>query len=71
MERDAELERLAVAIGRVESGDGAFVLVEGAAGIGKSRLLAAGRERADDAGVRVLRARGGEFERGSLIGRDS
>jgi DNA-binding CsgD family transcriptional regulator len=39
------------------------VLVEGPAGIGKSRLLAAARALADDSAVRVLAARGGELER--------
>jgi DNA-binding CsgD family transcriptional regulator len=39
------------------------VVVEGPAGIGKSRLLAAACEEAGRAGMRVLRARGAELER--------
>ena len=39
------------------------MLVEGAPGIGKSRLLGAACETADSLGLHVLRARGGELER--------
>jgi DNA-binding CsgD family transcriptional regulator len=39
------------------------VLVEGPAGIGKSRLLAAARALADERGLLVVAARGGELER--------
>ena len=38
-------------------------MVEGAAGIGKTSLLAAVRERAVGEGIRVLAARGSELER--------
>ena len=54
------LEGLIDAAGRGES---AVVLVEGRAGIGKSRLIAAARERAADAGLRTLAARGTDLER--------
>jgi tetratricopeptide (TPR) repeat protein len=62
LERGGELEQLAARIGRVASGEGGSVIVEGPAGIGKSRLLAealgrAGRE------LRVLSARGTQLER--------
>ena len=40
-----------------------LVLIEGPAGIGKTVLLRAARRRAEDAGFRVLAARGGELER--------
>ena len=39
------------------------MLVEGPAGIGKTRLLAAGRDLASERGVRTLMARGSELER--------
>jgi DNA-binding CsgD family transcriptional regulator len=44
------------------SGGGRFVVIEGSAGIGKTRLLAEARAIAGAAGMRVLAARGGEFE---------
>jgi AAA ATPase domain len=44
------------------SGGGRFVVIEGTAGIGKTRLLAEGRAIAGSAGMRVLAARGGELE---------
>src|SRR5215213_10290540 len=40
-----------------------LALVDGPAGIGKSRLLAATRKAAQRAGFRVLAARGSDFER--------
>nr|MDQ3642213.1 AAA family ATPase [Actinomycetota bacterium] len=68
VEREAETSYLARAIDGAYSGAGAFVLVEGPAGIGKSRLLEAGRAAAEERGVRVLRARGGELERDFAYG---
>src|SRR5262245_66281655 len=41
----------------------AVALVQGPAGIGKTRLLVETRERAGSEGFRVLSARGGELER--------
>ncbi len=63
VEREAEVERLERAVAQALSGDGAVVVVEGAAGIGKSRLLEAGRSIAEQRGLETLRARGGELER--------
>ena len=40
-----------------------MALVEGPAGIGKTRLLAEARVRGQEAGARVLFARAGELER--------
>jgi hypothetical protein len=63
LERDSEIDALEAAIAAVTAGDAGVVLVEGPAGIGKSRLLAEARREAGAAGVRVLLARGGELER--------
>jgi predicted ATPase len=61
VERETELEALERRLASACEGWGGAVVVEGAAGIGKSSLLAAAREAAGD--LRVLSARGGEFER--------
>jgi DNA-binding CsgD family transcriptional regulator len=63
LERDRELESLRVALADAVNGEGRLALVEGPAGIGKSRLLAELRAAAQDEGVRVLAARGSELER--------
>jgi DNA-binding CsgD family transcriptional regulator len=63
LERERELEALDAAVGVARDGTAGIVLVEGPAGIGKSRLLAAARMLADARGVRVLAARGSELER--------
>jgi DNA-binding CsgD family transcriptional regulator len=63
LERERELEALAATVEAAADGTAGLVLVEGPAGIGKSRLLAAARTLADERGVRVLAARGGELER--------
>jgi len=68
LERERELEALAAAVGAVAEGTSGLVLVEGPAGIGKSRLLAAAKTLADEGGLRVLAARGGELERGFPFG---
>ena len=61
LERERELAALERLIGDARDGRGAVVLIEGPAGIGKTRLLAAARERAD--GMTVLTARCSELER--------
>ncbi len=62
LERDGELTALRAAAGR---GGPGLVVVEGPAGIGKTRLLAEARR---DAAARVLAARGGELEQGLAFG---
>ena len=61
LERDEELTALAEHIDAIRNGEGSLAVIEGTAGIGKTRLLSEAKARAG-AGVRVLSARGGEFE---------
>jgi DNA-binding CsgD family transcriptional regulator/tetratricopeptide (TPR) repeat protein len=61
LERGLELAELDAAIDLATGGNGRLVVVEGPAGIGKSRLLAEARRRAE-ASMRVLSARGSELE---------
>ncbi len=68
LEREEELTALAQLSDRLAAGVGTAVVVEGPAGIGKTALLGALGERAEHAGVRVLRARGGELERDDQYG---
>ena len=68
LERDAELEALAAALQRAAGGEGALVAVEGAGGLGKSRLLAAARQHASVSRMRVLVARASELERSFSFG---
>jgi predicted ATPase len=68
LERRHELELVERLVEQVQSGHPAVALVEGPAGIGKSRLLQATRERARAAGFRTLAARGGDLERGLPFG---
>src|SRR5215216_6712725 len=63
LERDRELAKIAALTDDARGGAARLVLVEGRAGIGKSRLLAAARERGAAAGMRTLSARGTELER--------
>jgi predicted ATPase len=63
LERESELSAIDDAIEAVRHGVGRAVVVEGLAGIGKTGLLAAARDRAGAAGIQVLTARGSELER--------
>jgi predicted ATPase len=63
LERERELQELRSLIVAACRGMGRFVVVEGACGVGKTRLLAATRVHAQRAGMRVLSARGSELER--------
>src|SRR5262245_4227050 len=62
LERERELSEIDRLIEAAESGAGRVAVIEGPAGIGKSRLLAAARERAGDR-MTVLSARCSELER--------
>ncbi len=68
LERDAELAVLRDCLARSVEGNGRLLLLEGAAGIGKSTFVGAACEAAGKAGMRVLAARGGEFERDFSFG---
>jgi DNA-binding CsgD family transcriptional regulator len=63
LEREGELAALERLIIDARDARGRLLLIEGPAGIGKTRLLEAARERACELGVSVLAARGGELER--------
>ena len=62
LERESELAELELAQRRALDGDGCFVVIEGAAGIGKTSLLRALRDQAAAGGLSVLSARGTELE---------
>jgi DNA-binding CsgD family transcriptional regulator len=60
--RAAELAELDALIDSAAAGEGRAMLLEGPAGIGKTELVEAARERAQDAGLRVLAAGASELE---------
>jgi DNA-binding CsgD family transcriptional regulator len=62
LERDVELGELDALVANARGGRGRLALIEGAAGIGKTRLLEEARRRARAGQVTVLSARGGELE---------
>jgi DNA-binding CsgD family transcriptional regulator len=68
LDREVELGLISAAVASACGGAGAAVLVEGAAGIGKTSLLALACEQAARAGMTVLAARAAEFESGYAWG---
>jgi DNA-binding CsgD family transcriptional regulator len=68
LERDRELASLDALIDEAAAGQARVALIEGPAGIGKTRLVAETRRRAADRGFRVLAAQGGEMEQGFSFG---
>jgi DNA-binding CsgD family transcriptional regulator len=66
LDREAELSALTAVVEVARGGDGRLVVVEGPAGIGKTRLLAEGRLLASE--FEVLSARAGELESGFAFG---
>ncbi len=68
LDRGAELAAIATAIESACAGSGSALLVEGVAGIGKTRLLTHACEQAAQAGMTVLAARAAEFEDGYAWG---
>jgi DNA-binding SARP family transcriptional activator/DNA-binding CsgD family transcriptional regulator len=63
VERDDELARIAALLDEAAAAQGRVALIEGPAGIGKSRLLAETRQMAEEAGLTTFAARGSEIER--------
>jgi DNA-binding SARP family transcriptional activator len=63
VEREAELDRIAAAVHALAAGRGGLLLLEGPAGIGKTRLLGELRDRAVATGAQVLDARATTLER--------
>jgi DNA-binding CsgD family transcriptional regulator len=68
LERDPELGRIREAVGRAVGGAGALIVIGGPAGIGKTALLQAADAMAEQAGMRVLRARGSYLEQEFAFG---
>jgi DNA-binding CsgD family transcriptional regulator len=68
LERENEVERVRAALRAVGQRAGGALVIEGAAGMGKSRLLEEARARALDLGVIVLNARATELEQGFPFG---
>jgi len=62
LERESQVAALQALAEAAGLGDGRFAVIEGSAGLGKTRLLGEVRAIAGAAGMRVLAARGGEFE---------
>ena len=63
LEREQELQALEEVLSMGARGRSRLILIEGTAGIGKSRLLGALREQARLRETRVLSAHGGDLER--------
>src|SRR3954451_10235537 len=61
--RETELAAIDSGLHEAQDGEGRLLVIEGPAGIGKTRLLRVARERATAAGMPVLSARGSELER--------
>lgn len=68
LEREPELERIGAAIWRASAGSGGLVVIGGPAGIGKTALMRAARDMAEESGMRVLRARGSDLEQEFAFG---
>ncbi len=64
VERDAEIARLTALLPQLRAGRGHVVVIEGAAGLGKTRLLTSLRDRIDaEDGIMAVTARAGRLER--------
>src|SRR3954465_9321333 len=62
LERETELATLEALLAAARTGDGRLVVVEGSAGIGKTRLLAETRKPPEETQFQVFAARAGELE---------
>jgi DNA-binding CsgD family transcriptional regulator len=63
VERERELADLSRLVEATIAGEGRMALIEGRAGVGKTRLLVEARRLAEGSGVTVLSARAGQLER--------
>jgi tetratricopeptide (TPR) repeat protein len=63
LERDEELAAIERVLASAVAGDGSLATIEGEAGAGKTALLDAAGRQGEKLAMRVLRARGGEYER--------
>lgn len=68
LERESELALLEGVVRTARAGTGQMVMITGAAGIGKSRLLEQAHVMAGEQGLRVVRGRGAELEREFAFG---
>jgi DNA-binding CsgD family transcriptional regulator len=68
LERDAELRELAGELARAREGTGTLIVIDGAAGLGKSSLMRCAVERARGEGMSLLGARGSVAERDFSFG---
>jgi DNA-binding CsgD family transcriptional regulator len=68
LEREDEIAALRTVVAEAAGGRARVVILEGDAGIGKTRLLAEGRRLAGEADLRLLSARGSELEREFAFG---
>jgi DNA-binding CsgD family transcriptional regulator len=68
LEREHEVDRLQAALREASRRGGRAVVIEGAAGLGKSRLVELAAARASELGFRVLAARATELEQGFPFG---
>jgi DNA-binding CsgD family transcriptional regulator len=68
LEREREVEHVVAALRDASRRTGTAVVIEGGAGLGKSRLLEIAAEQASELGFRLLGARGAELEQGFPFG---
>ncbi len=68
LERDSPLQAITAVLDSLAAGSGAALLLEGHAGMGKTRLHEAALDEARRRGVRVLRAAGAELEQNVAFG---
>jgi AAA ATPase domain len=68
LEREQEVERIGATLRAAGQQAGTALVIEGAAGMGKSRLLEEARVRASYLGLRVLAPRATELEQGFPFG---
>src|SRR3984885_15055048 len=68
LERDDLLQAITAALDSIAAGDGAALLLEGHAGMGKTRLHEAALDEGRRRGMRVLRAAGAELEQNLAFG---